>query len=398
MTTARHDPPHLPMLKALLDHEIPLWRQFTVRLHLVRCASCREEMRAMQQIGEELRARTIDPLDPGLRSRILATVQEMSPEPALPVQTRRPAWIWAGAAVAALLIVAVFAPSSPFSPRNDEKSAPAAGSQAGSQPRMASAPMSAKQSLVGAAAPESQDRSLRALAAPTAVTKSASDEPAMSEQKSGAAVGSRRQLGKFSFGGSARQRLQPKQTVALERAGFDINGYRFLTLDGKQIEVPFKKSLNAVRFARAADGKMALAKTALAPILYLGPADTLLNDAVPGARWQPLPAGFPSAQPLYVWPTADWAQFTTLRWYPKMTVVGGLVSPAANSASSAWLPGSHVQIGETLYPDFAAFRAYADAHPDALRLHAVYNSPALPAIAPPSPLKAAGSTRGKSRR
>ena len=51
---------------------------------------------------------------------------------------------------------------------------------------------------------------------------------------------------------------KPQQRMVLERAGFDLNGYQFVTQRGQQIAVPFKKSLDAVRFARATDGRMAL--------------------------------------------------------------------------------------------------------------------------------------------
>ena len=94
MTPAEHNETQQPTLKAFLDNELSLWRRFAVRLHLARCASCREELRTMQQIGTELRGQTtIDPLDPGLRSRILAAVREMTPEPTPPVQTRQPVLI-----------------------------------------------------------------------------------------------------------------------------------------------------------------------------------------------------------------------------------------------------------------------------------------------------------------
>ncbi|MCW3055969.1 MAG: hypothetical protein JWN14_5139, partial [Chthonomonadales bacterium] len=40
MTPAEHNQAQQPNLKAYLDNELPLWRQFAVRLHLARCASC----------------------------------------------------------------------------------------------------------------------------------------------------------------------------------------------------------------------------------------------------------------------------------------------------------------------------------------------------------------------
>lgn len=187
----------------------------------------------------------------------------------------------------------------------------------------------------------------------------------------------------------ARRRGLPaglKQPIMLERAGFDLQGYQFVTRTGEHIAVPFGKSLNAVRFARAVDGKMALTEDSVSPILYLGPTDSLANASVPDARWQPLPASAAFTQPRYVHPAPTWEQFVALRWYPKMTLVGGLTQSAAGDASYTWLPGSHVRIGDAVYPDFAAYRAYADAHPEALSLRAIYPTPApsSPAAATPS--------------
>jgi len=59
-------------LKAYADGELPLPRRLAVRLHLTRCASCREEMTQMTQIAEDLRASEPDAaLDPTLRAKIL---------------------------------------------------------------------------------------------------------------------------------------------------------------------------------------------------------------------------------------------------------------------------------------------------------------------------------------
>ena len=59
-------------LKAYADGELPLPRHLAVRLHLTRCASCREEMTQMTQIAEDLRASEPDAaLDPALRAKIL---------------------------------------------------------------------------------------------------------------------------------------------------------------------------------------------------------------------------------------------------------------------------------------------------------------------------------------
>jgi len=59
-------------LKAYADGELTWLRRRAVRLHLTRCASCREEIAQMTQIAEDLRAsEPADALDPALRAKIL---------------------------------------------------------------------------------------------------------------------------------------------------------------------------------------------------------------------------------------------------------------------------------------------------------------------------------------
>ncbi len=485
MKPAEHNENQQPNLKAFLDNELPLWRRFAVRLHLTRCPACQEEMRAMQQIGTELRGQSIDPLDPGLRARILATVREMPPEPIKSEPARKPVLIWSGAAVAALFVAAVFVsrpqfsqtPLSAVNPSSatlPSAASPAAEDKSGA---LAYAPKRADQSsavssMPGADAPASAHGNAQGSMQPSLVfpvTPSQNQIPHSESAKrervkegphpassfaspegqysaSAPAVPNNRGVVGSGFGGDAQkmavsppmttgQPSEPKgfansshtkaankpqaidpgsprdtepvgiarvfgrvsriqRRVVLERAGFDLDGYQFVTQGGQRIAVPFKKRLDAVRFARATDGRMELAETASAPILYLSPADSLVNDAAPGARWQPLPPGVTETQPLSVYPAPDWEQFTAMRWYPNMVLVGGL-TPSSSGAEPAALPGSHVQIGATLYPDFAAYHAYADAHPDALRLHQVYAKSPTP-VTPPASTKAAGRTRSKS--
>jgi hypothetical protein len=451
MTPAEHNAARQPMLKAFLDHEIPPWRRLAVRLHLARCTSCREEIRAMQQIGEELRGQQpVDPLDPGLRSRILATVRDLTPGPTRPVQARRPVLIW-GAAAAVLLLVAVFAPrfqqetglklsrdssesnpnsaSAGMEPLNESKTAtPASPSQSRSggrsslatTPSTASEPQkqSAKQDYSRVEAPVAIPSGIAQRASGDLLQHRASVMGDIGTSSSKRMPASEASGVRFSdahrkamdggstlagpgFGGGFDGRRQSKlhaktrvgrtalpatQAVVLDRAGFDLNGYRFVAQDGRRMDVPFKKNLNAVRFARAADGKMALVRADASPILYLAPGDLLHNDAVVGSLWQPLPPESVATQALYVRPAPDWEQFLAMRWYPNMTVVGGLTRSEARQDTFTWLPGSHIQIGGVLYPGYAAYRAYADSHPDALRLRAVYDNPppAVPAVVSPT--------------
>lgn len=93
-------------LKAYLDGQLPPASRLAVRLHLARCASCRKEMKAMEQIGKELREGA-GKLDAGLRARILASVPPGAPpQPegtAIVSRWRRRPMIFWGAAAAAVI-------------------------------------------------------------------------------------------------------------------------------------------------------------------------------------------------------------------------------------------------------------------------------------------------------
>ena len=404
MTPAEHARTQQPTLKSFVDNELPPWKQFAMQLHLARCAACREEMRAMQQIGEELRGQALDPLDPRLRSRILATVREMTPEtvPSLPPQARRPPLVWGGA-VAALLLIAVIASNfwrynSPLRQSDLTASAPtaedkrvAASSGGAEFSRPPSAPAAVTLSQEPDEKPERRVQSEKASAARSESSDAASVSTAQSVSSS---------LSQMPLDDGARQRHRAAaQPIVLQKAGFDLKGYQLVTQRGKRIVVPFKKSLNALRFARATDGRMTLAEASPSPVLALRPTDTLQNIAVPGCYWQPLLTGPFSSQPLYARPAPDWAQFVAMRWYPNMAVIGGLTSLEADDASFAWLPRSYIRIGATRLSDFIAYRAYAATHSDAFRLHAVYDSAPTPAsaVSPRTATKTPGRLIGKPR-
>ncbi len=72
MTDCAH---YEPDLKAYADGELSWLRRRAVRRHLTHCASCREEITAMTQITEDLRAAEPgDALPPSLREKLLADV------------------------------------------------------------------------------------------------------------------------------------------------------------------------------------------------------------------------------------------------------------------------------------------------------------------------------------
>lgn len=102
-------------LKAFLDGELPIMRRFQVRRHLNHCPACREGIRIMQTIQEELKEETA-PLEADLRAKILENAPALpsapkSSAPPKPVQVpRRLRRQLALGGAAALLVAAVAAP------------------------------------------------------------------------------------------------------------------------------------------------------------------------------------------------------------------------------------------------------------------------------------------------
>jgi hypothetical protein len=100
-------------LRAYLDGELSVVRRLAVRLHLARCASCREEADIMEQLSNDLRVGDAGTLEPSLRAKILAGLHEAAPDPPaemlepadpapVPKWRRKPMIIW-GATATVLL-------------------------------------------------------------------------------------------------------------------------------------------------------------------------------------------------------------------------------------------------------------------------------------------------------
>lgn len=70
-------------LKASLDGELSIWRAGRVRLHLLRCASCREERAWLRRLGSEMKELERATPRPELRAKILASLPEVTPLNAL---------------------------------------------------------------------------------------------------------------------------------------------------------------------------------------------------------------------------------------------------------------------------------------------------------------------------
>ena len=79
-------------LKAYRDRELPLARRLAVGRHVNRCASCRQEVTAMEQIGNELRAGDAGALDPNLRARLLESIPDAAGQEPVSGGAREPFW------------------------------------------------------------------------------------------------------------------------------------------------------------------------------------------------------------------------------------------------------------------------------------------------------------------
>jgi anti-sigma factor RsiW len=93
-------------LKAYVDNELSWPNRLRVGRHLRGCASCREEVGAMQKITEEVRASESDVrvLDAGLRDKILAGVGTHVPDQNAGRLVSKPRFTMAELLVAAGLI------------------------------------------------------------------------------------------------------------------------------------------------------------------------------------------------------------------------------------------------------------------------------------------------------
>jgi anti-sigma factor RsiW len=90
-------------LKAFLDRELPLPERVRVRLHLARCASCREEIRSMNRISNALRSSGSTEMEGKLRSKLVGLIPTDAREAAAPGNRKRPLMIAWGVACAGAL-------------------------------------------------------------------------------------------------------------------------------------------------------------------------------------------------------------------------------------------------------------------------------------------------------
>src|SRR5437016_12886910 len=63
-------------LKAYVDGELPMARKLSVRSHVAKCPACREEVTAMEQMGNELRMGDAGGLDTALKAKIMDGIPE----------------------------------------------------------------------------------------------------------------------------------------------------------------------------------------------------------------------------------------------------------------------------------------------------------------------------------
>src|SRR5437016_2505532 len=79
-------------LKAYVDGELSMARKLSVRSHVSKCPACREEVTAMEQMGNELRMGDAGGLDAALKAKIMAGVPDSTPDSADSENPARRRW------------------------------------------------------------------------------------------------------------------------------------------------------------------------------------------------------------------------------------------------------------------------------------------------------------------
>src|SRR5258705_7823414 len=84
-------------LKAFVDGELPILRRAAVRAHVSHCPACREEVKVMEQMSNELKAGDIAALPADLRDRLISAAPEgavADSGPQIPLWRTRLMEIW----------------------------------------------------------------------------------------------------------------------------------------------------------------------------------------------------------------------------------------------------------------------------------------------------------------
>ncbi len=112
-------------------------------------------------------------------------------------------------------------------------------------------------------------------------------------------------------------------SIRINRAVFDLNGYQLYADTGEVISVPFvNNDLYVMKFAKTI-GKMHFVNQGGTPVLYVPGSGFLENANAANARWYPFPPEFEYQQPVYIGPAPSWSDFNLMVWYPGMVFYGG---------------------------------------------------------------------------
>src|SRR5258706_12147642 len=93
-------------LKAFVDGELPMLRRAAIRAHVSHCPACREEVKVMEQMSNELKMGDVAALPADLRDRLISAAPEGAAAdvpPDIPLWRRHPLEIWVSAAVVVAL-------------------------------------------------------------------------------------------------------------------------------------------------------------------------------------------------------------------------------------------------------------------------------------------------------
>ena len=120
------------------------------------------------------------------------------------------------------------------------------------------------------------------------------------------------------------QEVPVNQTVPIDRAVFDQDGYQLYDNVGETIIVKYNDdNLYVMKFAVSHTGDMYFVNSGTTPVLYV-PADGYLENAtVAGARWYPFTPDFQPATPVFLGCAPSWDDYVDIGWYPGMYCYGG---------------------------------------------------------------------------
>jgi hypothetical protein len=151
------------------------------------------------------------------------------------------------------------------------------------------------------------------------------------------------------------------ETIPVQSASFDDDGYQVLDADGETILVPYAgDNIYTLMFGVSNTGSMYLVSFGDHPVLYLPPDGYLANATVPDARWYPFADDRPT-RPVYLSVAPSRQDYDRMLWYHSMQVHGGYAWHGQHSPPA---PTAHLSfnIGALHIGAWTGFQQYSDQH------------------------------------